>query len=88
MSVEGTKYRYICNKCDQCNYPRVTVDSHVSQSKFTNADRIRAMSDEEIANFLCNVGDCDRRCPAKNGDCIFSNSTCRSTWLEWLKKEQ
>lgn len=65
MSVEGTKYRYVCNKCDQCNYPRITVDSHVSQSKFTNADRIRAMSDEEIANFLCNVGDCDRRCPQR-----------------------
>lgn len=53
----------------------------------TNADRIRSMTDEEIADFLCDIGECDRRCPAKIGDCIFSDSTCRQAWLEWLKEE-
>ena len=53
----------------------------------TNADRIRNMTDEEIADFLCDIGECDRRCPAKIGDCIFSDSTCRIAWLEWLKEE-
>ena len=55
--------------------------------KMTNADRIRSMSDAEIADFLCDIGECDRRCPAKIGDCIFSDSTCRSAWLDWLKEE-
>lgn len=55
--------------------------------KQTNADRIRAMTDEEIADFLCDIGECDRRCPAKDDDCIFSDSTCRIAWLGWLKQE-
>lgn len=55
-------------------------------SKITNADRIRAMSDAEIADFLCDIGECDRRCPAKIGDCIFSDSACRSAWFDWLKQ--
>lgn len=53
----------------------------------TNADRIRAMSDIEIADFLCDISDCNRRCLAKIGDCFFSDSACRSAWLNWLKKE-
>ena len=52
-----------------------------------NADRIRFMTDEEIADFLCDIGECDRRCPAKIGDCIFSDSTCRIAWLSWLKEK-
>ena len=53
----------------------------------TNGDKIRAMTDEELADFLCDIGECDRRCPAKIGDCIFSDSTCRGAWLDWLKQE-
>lgn len=51
----------------------------------TNADRIRQMSDEELADMLVDIGECDRRCPAKLGDCIFSDSSCRSAWIGWLK---
>lgn len=63
-------------------------DCQFQDSKpFTNADRIRNMSDAEIADFLCDIGECDRRCPAKIDDCIFSDSTCRSAWLDWLRRE-
>lgn len=55
--------------------------------KQTNADRIRAMSDEELANMLVDIGECDKRCPAKLDDCIFSDSSCRSAWLDWLQQE-
>lgn len=61
--------------------------------KQTNADRIRAMTDDELADFLRDVGDCIRRCPAKIGDCISSEScissgsACRAAWIEWLKQE-
>lgn len=51
----------------------------------TNADSIRQMSDEELADMFVDIGECDRRCPAKLGDCIFSDSSCRSAWLDWLK---
>lgn len=54
--------------------------------KVTNADKIRAMSDEELAEFMCaNVS---------NGtvNCAFcaAEEFCRmghNGWLEWLKQE-
>ena len=49
----------------------------------TNADRIRAMSDEELAErmscFEC-VG-----CPLCHEDCV--GKSCKDAILEWLKKE-
>jgi hypothetical protein len=59
------------------------------QKPITNADRIRDMTDEELADFLC-VGDC-YYCPA--GDevrkkCKWDNGRQRYTGLiEWLKQE-
>jgi hypothetical protein len=44
----------------------------------TNADRIRAMSDEELADFIANCG-----CPDHARDCIGS---CTDCVLEWLKQ--
>ena len=57
------------------------------QKPLTHADRIRAMTDEELAEFMANNVGCD--------DCRFF-ATCRSApqdracadkWLEWLKRE-
>lgn len=47
----------------------------------TNADRIRAMSDEELAKFLddCNSHGCV--CPAR--DC---RATCHECIVDWLKQ--
>ena len=57
----------------------------------TNADRIRAMTDEELAEFMTKGCD-DRECPdisfpadtqiAKDA----SNEQCRKCWLDWLKQ--
>lgn len=58
---------------------------HEPPQPHTNADRIRSMTDEELAYMLVDIGECDRRCPAKLDDCIFSDSSCRSAWLDWLK---
>lgn len=97
MGVESVKYGDICDKCAHCGYcdmatfgghePPITACSQFKEKSQTNADRLRAMSDAEIADFLCDIGECDRRCPAKIGDCIFSDSNCRSAWLDWLKQE-
>ena len=86
--------KFLCDNCEK--YP--CDDNAIKLMKYcpvyspkpkpqTNADHIRSMTDEEIADFLCDIGECDRRCPAKIGDCIFSDSTCRQAWLEWLKGE-
>ena len=52
----------------------------------TNADRIRAMSDEELAGWLSGEfsKDCDV-CP----DFIYAGNcpSCSKKWLNWLKQE-
>ena len=49
---------------------------------FTNADRIRAMSDEELAKFL------DCYCVSASWECPRNHEIkCHECWLEWLKKK-
>lgn len=51
----------------------------------TNADRIRAMSDEELAEYLCASLSC-YDCPAR-ADCGKSAAQdCNEIVLEWLKQ--
>jgi hypothetical protein len=53
-------------------------------SKITNADRIRAMSDEELANlFVSAVCVCPR---GKNPDLCYCDLTCLECVSEWLKQ--
>ena len=49
----------------------------------TNADRIRSMTDEELANFvsLCCGWTC-AECPVGKE---YNGDECFSTWLDWLK---
>lgn len=47
----------------------------------SNADRIRAMTDEELAEFLYRYA--DYRCP-EGGEC---GNGCQKCWLEWLRQE-
>ena len=52
----------------------------------TNADRIRAMSDEELANTLpCIVQDeiCKPICDVDN----WEPESCCECWLDWLRRE-
>ena len=54
----------------------------------TNADRIRAMSDEELAEFLCGISTaecCDRSCPARH-ICGYGDSGMIK-WLQQPAKE-
>ena len=48
----------------------------------TNADRIRAMSDEELAEWAYQMH-CGVVCPDNGAiDCRYS---CRDCWLDWLR---
>jgi hypothetical protein len=59
----------------------------------TNGDWIRAMSDEELADWLENIEDqwdfCNNRCTYNDGfDCVcIGVEKCREGRLEWLKQE-
>ena len=59
--------------------------------KQTNADRIRAMSDEELAAFLSNLSSDGCKygwCPARDGCEAFSDKTCKEQMEKWLKMEE
>ena len=51
----------------------------------TNADRIRAMTDEELAEFFVNRMSCTW-CQAVDDD-DDCEDRCALTWLDWLKQE-
>ena len=47
----------------------------------TNADKIRAMSDEELAKVMERM----LGCPI-TGDCKKMSEDCNDCWLEWLQQ--
>ncbi len=55
----------------------------------TNADRIRAMTDEELADYICYRENCSH-CEYNNkGICEspIKNKPCKAFILYWLKQE-
>lgn len=52
------------------------------ESLFTNADRIRSMTDEEMAEFLFDYP----YCPFKKPHCRHDN--CLPCYLKWLKQPE
>jgi len=63
------------------------------QKPITNADRIRSMSDEELAEYLAPCACPPIRFNKNTGDIVCpvnkepSASDCKSCWLDWLKEE-
>ena len=60
----------------------------------TNADRIRAMTDEELADFLDGATNCycfpcarDINNLEHYEKCKHESGSCEKEWLEWLKGE-
>ena len=62
-------------------------DSPEEQKPMTNADKIRAMTDEELSDFI-GTHDC-LDCPLNNEDswCDSRGKTCHEIVLNWLKQE-
>ena len=51
-----------------------------------NADVIRNMTDEELAEFLMRHMDCTDKCLAISDKCCLSDIKCQKAWLDWLKQ--
>ena len=49
----------------------------------TNADKIRSMSDEELAEFIGSLG----ACISKDDEYCYKFKNCNDCRLEWLKSE-
>lgn len=48
----------------------------------TNLDRIRAMSDGELAEFIL----AHTMCPVENLEDCACYETCKHCWIEWLQQ--
>lgn len=65
----GNAFAYVC-------------DNFSSEKPLTNGDRIRQMTDEELAEYI-GSSICDRR---ESGDCLrFEN--CEECKLSWIREE-
>ena len=54
----------------------------------TNADRIRSMTDEELAELMEDKGDCPPiECPHDGEGAKVTRLDCKACWFDWLKKE-
>ena len=79
---------YFCTFCDAMipeNHPSIRF-----RKPITNADRIRAMSDEELAEWLQGLKyspSCDSKCHNDFEKYGEQHTYCVDCWLEWLKEE-
>lgn len=65
-------------KVEECDYK----DCPYRTEPMTNAGRIRAMSDEELADLIQReVGYCP-----PTGYCEKTSNDCEACWLDWLKQ--
>ena len=88
------------NLCDRCaadcrherNPNEIVVKCGAYKLPMTNADRIRSMSDEELAEFLSDFKDCAKDCLVGKGvkDCseICATSETLRMWLKQPAKEE
>ena len=52
----------------------------------SNADKIRAMSDEELASMLKDYKDCNKNCIISNGKHCYQVCEEESSLLKWLQQ--
>lgn len=71
----------------EANCPGCFEGSHYRPKPITNADRIRAMSDEKLASLFGSTCDCDNACCFIHHEGVSCMNGCEAAWLEWLKKE-
>ena len=80
--------------CCECEYPENSDDPPTlyEPKPMTNGDRIRRMTDEELAEMFerwvvdcgCNNVPCEKVCEERRSK--YQEIICRQCWLEWLKE--
>lgn len=74
-TLDGCKVKEYGGVCQLTN-----TAQPITEYRMTNADRIRAMSDEELADFLEGINACS--------NCAKRGNSCFPHWdvLEWLQQ--
>lgn len=75
----------VCRKFTDDTYISYCVMGPCPEQKLSNADRIRSMSDEELAKYLSNPCDCAVD-PERDGYRECGNDLCVKYLLEWLQQ--
>lgn len=78
----------VMDSCKKDNRPCIFSEEcfEPEEKKVTNADRIRSMTDEELAKFLCEFDPC-HLCEHKYQKCSFKDCEEIRITKEWLKSE-
>jgi hypothetical protein len=80
-----------CNVCingKMPSYSATCVKCGLSRKNYkpiTKADRIRSMTDEELAELMREIT--DPLCPPNHGYKYCRDGEFRKCWLDWLKEE-
>ena len=87
ITTPWLKNRYVCSQCGNWQtYGRTPFCPNCgAKMTMTNGDKIRAMTDEELAEILPNksMWNCPPDIKEKGG----CPGKCVSCWLNWLKQE-
>ncbi len=66
--------------------PLTNMATPITEYRMTNEDRIRAMSDEELAEFLCRVKEPCDYCQLATIMGACTESLCDDAMMKWLKQ--
>ena len=86
MSIEYPCVYYDKGKCKKFSDDKATswcVEGPCGDQVPSNADKIRAMNDEELADLI------NREvsyCAPTSGDCENTPNDCKACWLDWLQQ--
>ena len=90
------KYKKVGEYYSHVGYSSFNIDNvlkwrdecfEIVDVKVTNADRIRNMSDEELAEFLAYNAYCEECYVKKDDSCCYPDGTCKQKHIEWLQEE-
>ncbi len=79
----------VCINPQYSNIGTAQYGQGVQKRIITNADRIRSMSDEELAEFFMQEYDCEDSftCPVPHPCPTSREASCKQCFLDWLRSE-
>ena len=85
-AFDDSEEKNVCN-CRRNSNSRDDEPCCRCDSRQTNAERIRNMTDDELAEFLAYNAYCEEFYVKKDDSCCYPDGTCKQKHLEWLQSE-
>lgn len=87
---DNCKYKTCWEYAEPCSSCTNMTGEPTNWKPQTNADRIRGMSDEELADWVaerCTAPNCTGKCHKDYEAYGELRTFCHDCWLDWLKQE-